>query len=104
VSSNPPEGWQEWDPCCSDNNRPVECGNCDWKGRENDISDGIWGINDIYERIDAGSVVPVGVCPAVHSCSKDGDYPCGSLVYFSDVEMVYRRVPNVLEKIVEATK
>ena len=98
--SEPPEGWTTWDPCSGDNNRPVMCLNCDWTGHEDDVDN---NIPDLWERVDAGMIMPVGVCPAIHSCSKDGDYPCGSTVYYSDVEMVYRRKPNVLEKIVEAT-
>ena len=98
-----PDGWESYDPNCSVTNRPVECGNCDWKGHEDDVPDGIWGINDICDRLDAGSVVPVGVCPARHDDSKDGSYPCGSLVYYSDTEIAYRQTPTILDKIVEAT-
>ncbi len=83
-----PDGWQEWDPCVIDANRPVECGNCDWTGRELDVE---LYIPDLQDRVDPGMTMPVGVCP------------CGSLVYFSDVEIVYRRKPGVLGKIVEAT-
>jgi len=85
-------------------NRPVECGDCDWKGFENDCEDGLWGISDICERLSPGSVVPVGICPAEHMCSKDGGYPCGSLVYYSDVEIAYRETPTVLDQIVEAVE
>lgn len=95
-----PDGWQEWDPCSSDRNRPVECGNCDWKGREDEIDT---YIPDLSQRVDPGMIMPVGVCPATHIFTKDGNYPCGSTVYYSDIEVVYRRIPNVLEKIVEAT-
>lgn len=93
-----PRGWSEWDPCSGDNNRPVECSNCDWKGREDECDD---YIPDLQERIEPGMIVPVGVCPAIHTDSRDGDYPCGSLVYYSDVEIIYRKVPNVLERIAE---
>jgi len=98
--SDPPEGWQEWDPCGGDKNRPVECGNCDWTGRESEIDE---YIPDFEDRVEAGMIVPVGVCPATHTDSEDGDYPCGSTVYFADVEIVYRRKPGILDKIVEAT-
>lgn len=97
-----PKGWQEWDPCGGDKNRPVECGHCQWEGFENDIPDGIWGIDNIYDRIDPGSVVPVGPCPAKLTDSNIGTHTCQSHTYFSDVEIVYRLKPTVLDKIVEA--
>jgi hypothetical protein len=92
-----PNGWQAWDPCGGNSNRPVECGNCDWKGFEEAVDD---YIPDFAQRVDAGMIVPVGVCPATHADSKDGSYPCGSLVYFSDVEIAYRPTPTILDKIV----
>ena len=98
---DPPEGWQEWDPCGGDKNRPVECGDCDWTGREDEVDE---YMPDLSERIDAGMIVPVGCCTAQIEDSKDGAYLCGSLVYYTDVEIVYRRKPGVLDKIVEATK
>lgn len=105
TSSKLPKGWSDYDVCMSDRNRPVKCGDCRWEGHENDLEDdGLWGIRDIYNRIDAGSVVPAGQCPAIHTDSKNGDYECGALVYYDDVEIIYRRKPNILDQIVEATE
>jgi hypothetical protein len=95
--SKPPKGWQGWDPCSDDKNRPVECGNCGWTGREDEVDE---YIPDLSERIDAGMIVPVGCCTA----PRGGTYLCGSLVYYTDVEIIYRRKPGVLDKIVEATE
>ena len=93
-----PNGWSEYDPCTGNSNRPVQCDNCQWKGFEDDVPDGVWGIKDICERVDGGMIVPVGVCPAII-----GDYSCGSLVYYTDVQIMYRPAPTILDKIVEAT-
>lgn len=83
-------------------NRPVECGDCDWKGFENDIDEGLWGISDLVERIDQGSIVPVGACPAQVYHENIGSYKCDAHVYYADVDIVYRRKPTILDKIVEA--
>ena len=92
-----PKGWTDHDPCGGNSNRPVECGQCDWRGHEGDVDD---FIPDFSQRVDPGMIVPAGVCPKMHLCSKDGIYPCGSLVYFSDVEIAYRPTPTILDKIV----
>lgn len=88
----PPKGWSSWDPNSGERNRPVECGCCEWKGHEDDI-EGLWECDGLHERLDPGSVVPVGECLA-----------CGSFAYYSDTLIAYRRVPNLLEQIVEATE
>lgn len=99
--SNPkmPKGWTVYDPNTGEQNRPVECGNCGWKGRENDIPEGLWGVSDIYDRLDAGSVVPAGECPG-----KEDGYLCGAFVYYADTTVAYKKVLNVLEQLVEATE
>jgi len=102
TDSKLPKGWQDWDPCGGDRNRPVECGNCDWKGFEDDIEDGLWGINDLVVRIDPGGIVPVGACPSMLTHENTGTYRCDSHVYHADVEIIYRRKPSILDKIVEA--
>lgn len=97
-----PEGWQEWDPCGGDKNRPVECGDCQWEGFESDIPDGLYGISELENRIDPGSIVPVGSCPEQLVDANIGTYKCDAHVYYADVEIVYRRKPGILDKIVEA--
>ena len=99
-----PKGWEDYDVCLGESNRPVHCGSCDWKGFEDDVEDGLWGINDIEDRLSVGSVVPVGECPATIIDAKVGSFTCGSLTYYSDVEIVYRRTPTVLDQIVEAVE
>lgn len=96
-----PDGWTEWDPNSHIQDRPLVCSDCGWTGRESDIED--YYIHDIFERIDAGQIMPVAECPEMHMDSKDGDYKCGALVHYSDIEVAYRPAPTVLEKIVEAT-
>ena len=99
----PPKGWSTHDPCAPDTNRPVKCDNCDWEGHEEGLGDrDIWGIADLCERLDPGGVTPVGECPAKLDDPNIWPYTCRSLVYYSDVEMVYRRKPGILDKIVEA--
>ena len=93
-----PDGWQAWDPCRDDHNRPVACDCCNWKGCDDDVDD---YIPDFEQRVDPGMTVPVGVCPATHTDPKNGDYTCGGLVYYSDVQIIYRRLPNILERIAE---
>ena len=101
MDSKPPSGWEWWDPAAGDKNRPVSCDDCGWEGRE-DEAEGY--IPDLSERLDPGMIVPVGCCPAtVTDTGSTAPFPCGALVYYSDVEIVYRKKPNVLEKIVEAT-
>ena len=97
-----PKGWSTHDPCATDANRPVECGDCNWVGWEDDVDDGLWGINDLVERLDQGGIVPVGACPARIANTSTGTYRCQALVYYSDVEIVFRRKPSILDKIVEA--
>lgn len=90
----PPKGWNSYDVAAADSNRPVGCGCCDWIGLEDGLDrDGIYGIDNLYDRLDPGSIVPVGECPE-----------CDSLVYYNDVEIAYRLVPTILDKIVEAVE
>lgn len=80
----------------------MECGDCQWEGFEDDIPDGLWGISSLTERIDQGSIVPVGACPCEITDKNIGTYKCDAHVYYADVEIVYRRKPGILDKIVEA--
>lgn len=98
-----PKGWEESDPCAGDSNRPVACGSCDWKGDESDVPDGLWEVDDIHDRVESGDIVPAGICPA-EADPNVGVYACRSLVFYSDVEIVYRKVLGVLDKIVEAVE
>lgn len=95
-----PNGWQEWDPNCSVNNRPIQCGDCGWEGFEDDIDDHY--IHDLTERIGPGDFMPYCECPQKHMCSKDGEYRCGALVYYSDTIVAYHQAPTVLDEIAEA--
>ncbi len=99
-----PDGWHHGQHTALDgvpDNRPVQCHDCGWEGREDDVERTLWEIHKLAERLDSGDVVPVGTCPAIHTDSKDGDYACGALVYYSDVIVAYRRAPNVLERLAE---
>ncbi len=98
----PPKGWSEHDPCSSEPNRPVKCDSCYWEGFEADHEFDLWGIADICERLCPGGVTPVGECPAKIDDPNVGLRTCRSLVYYSDIEIVYRRKPGILDKIVEA--
>lgn len=49
----------------------VECGNCDWTGRERDCDE----IQDIGERVSAGETMPAGECPE-----------CGALCHLAEKE------------------
>ena len=59
-------------------NRRVECDNCDWTGTENDLEDGLAGVSDLFERLDVGSEVPAGECPE-----------CGAFVYLAEKDNPY---------------
>lgn len=95
-----PKGWHSYDIGCSNSNRPVRCDSCGWEGLENDLDD----INDLYERVMPGEIMPAGQCANTVSCSRDGEYRCGALVHYTDIIVAYRLAPNVLEQIVEATE
>lgn len=41
---------------------PVECGNCDWRGRDDEATP-LYSCCDLFERLDPGSEVPYGDCP-----------------------------------------
>lgn len=47
----------------------VKCENCEWKGRTDEGAE----IDDIWERVEAGEVMPVCECPK-----------CGSLCHFDN--------------------
>jgi len=48
-----------------------------------------------------GDEVPVGLCP----WDNEGeDATCSEFVYYSDRIVAYKRAPNILDKIVEATE
>lgn len=103
----PPKGWHwgPWDALRAngykpEQDRPVYCGNCDWTGRESDITVMIYDCDNLPGRLDPGSEVPVGECPAI----QRGFDLCGSFVYYNDIEIAYRRKPDILEQIVEATE
>jgi hypothetical protein len=63
-----------------------------------------YDMDDLHERISPGVQCPAGECPATVTSDDPhiGDHPCRSLVYYTDIEIAYRRTPNVLEQIVEA--
>ena len=95
-----PKGWTYYDPLVSEPNRPVKCDCCDWKGHESDLDNDIWLYDGIYQRIDRGDIMPAGFCPAEIPKS---DRLCSALVYFNDVTVAFKKIPNILEQIVEAT-
>ena len=103
-------GWQEHDPASGDDNRPVKCGSCDWEGLESEVFQRLYNCENLFERLDPGSVVPVGECPYLHEDEdwEENESPrrtvCRSLVYYADVEIIYRRTPTVLDLIVEAVE
>ena len=94
TKPKPPKGWfdnpYEAHNFLTPDNRPVECGNCDWTGTENGLGLPFEECEDIWERLDPGSEVPVGECP-----------DCRSFAYYSDVQVAFRLVPNVLQRIAE---
>lgn len=95
-----PKGWEHWDIGSVNDNRPVRCDGCGWEGREDDLDE----IVDFHARVMPGEIVPAGQCPNPVMDSKDGEYDCGCLVHYTDVEVAYRWAPGVLDKIVEATE
>lgn len=94
-----PDGWKDYDPCCSNPNRPVECGDCGWEGFENEVHETLWQVDGLLERVSPGEILPVGTCPAGR-----GDTACRAWVHYTDIIVAYRLAPNVLEQIVEATE
>jgi len=96
-----PKGWSYYDPLAKNDNRPVECNCCDWKGREHDLDDCAWSYDGIYQRVERGGVLPAGTCPAEHIGMNR---TCSALVYFSDVIVAFKEIPNVLDQIAEATQ
>ncbi|MGE3483502.1 MAG: hypothetical protein AB7L09_02100 [Nitrospira sp.] len=91
-----PKGWKSYDPLSGAASRPVRCGDCGWIGVAEDLDE----IEDLYERVDPGQVMPPGQCPAI---GPDG-FACGCFADFTDVIVAFRVVPNILEQIEEATR
>ena len=89
-----PNGWY---PSASEahsfntpHNRPVECDNCDWEGTESNLGRPFDECEDLWERLDPGYEVPAGECPV-----------CSCFSYYSDVQVAYRLMPNILQRIAE---
>jgi hypothetical protein len=95
-----PRGWTFYDPLAYASNRPVKCECCEWKGHESDLDESVWSYNGIYQRISPGDVMPAGTCPK----SVGKNRLCSSLVYFNDVVVAFKEIPNILEQIAEATQ
>lgn len=96
-----PKGWHSYDIGCSNRNRPVSCDDCGWEGLEDDLDT----IDDLYERVGAGEIMPAGQCANEVESDIAAEYVrCGALVHYSDVEVAYRLKPNILDQIVEATE
>ncbi len=67
-----PDGWEGYDPCGSNTGRPVQCGDCGWKGFEEEVEETIWQLgHHLMERIAPGEILPVGTCP--ETVIEDGD-------------------------------
>lgn len=94
-----PKNWESYDPCTGRERRPVSCDNCEWSGTDDELEE----IDDLECRVDPGEIMPAGQCPGQVEWDDGKIGPCGCLVHFSDVIVAFREVPNVLEKIVEAT-
>lgn len=100
-----PNGWhpnqfQALDYKAGDN-RPVRCDTCAWEGHENDLTEVLYDLRDLHGRLTPGDEVPVGLCP----WDNEGeDATCSEFVYYSDRIVAYKRAPNILDKIVEATE
>lgn len=84
--------------------RPVECEECSWKGRESDVDILLHDIKDLADRLVPGGPVPYGLCP--NWISDDSIVPstfvCSCPVYHTDIQIAYRKMPDVLDRIVEA--
>jgi len=104
MSNKLPRGWKEWDPHGGVARRPVECGDCGWEGFEDEVQESAFELDSILERVGPGEIMPVGSCPAIRLPSHYGEPICRALVHYSDVIVAWRKKPNVLEKIVEATE
>lgn len=57
-------------PKCTKAAQLVRCDDCDWKGTEDQLGKTLCEIHRLWERIEAGGIVPAGECPE-----------CGSLAY-----------------------
>jgi hypothetical protein len=77
-----------------DDNRPVACGDCDWRGKESDIEIDLFEIDHLNERLTPGDPSPCGLCPA-----EEGGETCGAFVYYDDIEIIYRVRPTILEAL-----
>jgi len=83
-TATPPQPKQEATHAPEPQFAAVECSSCDWHGTENDIPEGLGGVENLWDRIDSGSEVPVGECPE-----------CGCLAYLVD-NPYDKPVPNQL--------
>ncbi|AXK44051.1 hypothetical protein [Erythrobacter aureus] len=68
----------------SDQNKPVECQNCDWKGTEDQVEE----LQDVSERVGPGETMPVGECPK-----------CGAVAHYMDESDPKTPSPALLEAI-----
>lgn len=80
-------------PCDHDEDPRVECGDCDWAGKESETKE----IQDLGQRVDAGAEFPAGACPE-----------CGSLAWIIEEDNVYafevRQLRAQRDQLVEACK
>jgi hypothetical protein len=104
----PPDGWVSepylaLTPEERGGDRPVECWECGWKGHESDVDMTLSDIKDLGERLTPGDPSPYGLCPSW--ISDDSTVPatfvCSCFVYYTDIQVAYRKMPDVLDRIVE---
>ena len=50
--------------------RVAECGNCEWKGRVDQLGCQMWDIPDFFERVAEGEICPVGECPECEALAR----------------------------------
>lgn len=101
----PPDGWVSepylaLTPEERGGDRPVECWECGWKGHESDVDIRLSDIKDLGQRLTPGDPSPFGEC-SNEIQNFDNMSPCGGFVYLADIQAAYRRMPNVLDRIVE---
>lgn len=89
-----PDGWHDHPSRAFDYNPPkdreVECGCCNWKGLESEMHKPLEECSALWERLTPGHEVPAGECAE-----------CFSFCYYADIQIAYRRKPNILEWIAE---
>jgi len=100
----PPKGWHDSTYSAfkalgrsEPDDRPVACGDCDWKGKESEVAKSLFELDHLHERLTPGDPSPVGECPA--DDEQGGE--CGAFVYYDDIEIVYKVKPDVLEALAE---